>query len=198
MNIFVLHPNPRKSARWHVDKHVIKMLLETCQLLYTAHWILAYPDLKTHKSVIGLSKAQKKLDPPASMETAPRSDSGQIGYRPCHIHHPCAVWTRRSSGNYHWLATLGIHLAAEYRFRFGKTHSCEQHIHWLFTHLPRGIKPHPRRSFAIAMADEYRISSNPIICYRHYYRTAKAEKGLIRYTKRHIPHWFTRTDDSNE
>lgn len=191
MNIFALHQNPKKSARWHVDKHVIKMILETCQLLYTAHWVLFYPDLKAHKSVIVLSKAQKKLEIPPSMASAPQSNSGQIGYRPCHIHHPCSIWTRQSSGNYHWLATLGLHLATEYRYRFGKVHSCEIHIQWLLTHLPNKIKPYPRRSFPIAMAEEYRVSSNPIICYRHYYRTAKAEKGLIRYTKRHIPHWFT-------
>jgi hypothetical protein len=40
------------------------------------------------------------------------------------------------------------------------------------------------------MAEEYRISKNPIICYRHYYRTSKAERGLIRYTGRHVPHWL--------
>ena len=40
MNIFYLHPNPRKCARWACDKHVVKMLLETCQLLYTCHWVL--------------------------------------------------------------------------------------------------------------------------------------------------------------
>lgn len=36
MNIFFLHMNPRICAQMHVDKHVIKMILETCQLLCSA------------------------------------------------------------------------------------------------------------------------------------------------------------------
>jgi hypothetical protein len=36
MNIFVLSRCPRAAARLHCDKHVVKMILETAQLLYTA------------------------------------------------------------------------------------------------------------------------------------------------------------------
>lgn len=39
MNIFFLHWNPRICARWHLDKHVVKMILESCQLLCGAHWM---------------------------------------------------------------------------------------------------------------------------------------------------------------
>lgn len=35
MNIFVLDKNPKQSAEWHVDKHVVKMPLETAQMLCT-------------------------------------------------------------------------------------------------------------------------------------------------------------------
>ena len=31
MNIFILHWKQRKAARWHVDKHVIKMLLDNTE-----------------------------------------------------------------------------------------------------------------------------------------------------------------------
>jgi hypothetical protein len=37
MNIFVLSRNPRRAAEQHCDKHVVKMILETAQLLYSAH-----------------------------------------------------------------------------------------------------------------------------------------------------------------
>ena len=40
MNIFYLHHDPRICAQMHVDKHVIKMILETCQLLCSAHHVL--------------------------------------------------------------------------------------------------------------------------------------------------------------
>lgn len=39
MNIFFLHLNPKKCARYHVDKHVVKMILESIQLLSAAHHV---------------------------------------------------------------------------------------------------------------------------------------------------------------
>ena len=39
MNIFYLHPIAPICASMHADKHVGKMLIETCQLLATAHHI---------------------------------------------------------------------------------------------------------------------------------------------------------------
>jgi len=189
MNIFVLHFKPRKAARWHVDKHVVKMILETCQLLYTAHWVLCYPALTNCKSVMALSKAQKQHAIPEYMKTAPLCHASQEpGYRPCHVHHPCARWTRQSLGNYQWLVTLGQELAREYRYRFHKIHSCEAHLVWLSEHLPPTLPDSPLQSFAIAMAEEYRISDDPVECYRHYYRTGK--EHLISYTIRGVPHWI--------
>ena len=35
MNIFVLDKNPKQAAEWHVDKHIVKMPLETAQILCT-------------------------------------------------------------------------------------------------------------------------------------------------------------------
>jgi hypothetical protein len=40
MNIFYLDPNPQVAARYHVDKHVVKMVLESAQLLSAAHFVL--------------------------------------------------------------------------------------------------------------------------------------------------------------
>lgn len=37
MNIFFLHLNPSQCAKMHVDKHVVKMILESMQLLCSAH-----------------------------------------------------------------------------------------------------------------------------------------------------------------
>ena len=39
MNIFFLSLDPAEAARLHCDKHVVKMILESCQLLYCAHWM---------------------------------------------------------------------------------------------------------------------------------------------------------------
>lgn len=39
MNIFYLSKNFRKCAKYHVDRHCVKMILEYCQLLCTAIWL---------------------------------------------------------------------------------------------------------------------------------------------------------------
>jgi hypothetical protein len=145
--------------------------------------------LRECKSVSALSHVQKTLEVPEYMWSAPASTSGEPGYRPCHTLHPCQKWTRVCSGNYLWLAKLGIELAKEFRFRFKKEHSCEKHIKWLYDNIPLDIKLFPRRGFPIAMDNEFKISKDPIVCYRHYYNTAK--KNLIKYTGRTTPHWVT-------
>jgi len=38
MNIFYLHHNPATCARYHLDRHVVKMIIELAQLLCTAIW----------------------------------------------------------------------------------------------------------------------------------------------------------------
>jgi len=49
MNIFFLHPTPIICAQMHADIHVGKMLLESCQLLATAHHALDNGDAVTYK-----------------------------------------------------------------------------------------------------------------------------------------------------
>jgi hypothetical protein len=53
MNIFFLHSIPKQCAHYHLDKHVVKMILETAQMLYSVHWVLEselpeYAYKKTH------------------------------------------------------------------------------------------------------------------------------------------------------
>ena len=190
MNIFALHWRQRKVARWHCDKHVVKMLLETVQLLYTAHWCLTYKELAAATGAQQLARLQRQLPIPPKMETAPKNLSGSH-YRPVHSFHPCAKWTRRTSGNYQWLAKLAIELAAEFRFRYGHDHACQPHAEWLVANMPAGIRKWPRTEFVMAMDERFKISQDPIVSYRHFYRVSKGEeRGLLTYTKRHIPHWL--------
>ena len=39
MNIFILDKNPKIAAEYHCDKHVVKMILESAQMLSTTHWL---------------------------------------------------------------------------------------------------------------------------------------------------------------
>lgn len=106
MNIFVLSFDPRIAAEHHCDKHVVKMILETAQLLYCAHW------------------------------ATDASKLPEGAYRKTHTNHPCAIWTRESIDNYRWLCALGIALCDEYTFRYGKTHKTRAHMEWLAVNPP--------------------------------------------------------------
>lgn len=167
MNIFFLHTNPRKCARWHCDKHVVKMLLETCQLLYTSHWV-----------VDG-----------ALSESAPvRVGTTQRGYKSSHINHPCAKWVRASRLHYAWLSSLGLELLREYKFRYGgKSHACAPHIEWLDAHPPIGLLNTEWTEPPRAMPDAYK-SGDPVASYRRYYIGEKSH--FLAYTRRGRPHWL--------
>lgn len=50
MNIFYLSSDPAECAKWHYDKHVVKMILEYSQLLSTAHHLLdGEPSIECYK-----------------------------------------------------------------------------------------------------------------------------------------------------
>ena len=44
MNIFYLDKCPEKAAQLQYNKHVVKMLLESAQMLCAAHHVLGNPD----------------------------------------------------------------------------------------------------------------------------------------------------------
>jgi len=50
MNIFYLHQDPKTAAEMHCNKHVVKMILETAQMLCTTIWLsgVRTPYKKTH------------------------------------------------------------------------------------------------------------------------------------------------------
>jgi hypothetical protein len=180
MNIFFLSQKPSRCARWHCDKHVVKMILETTQLLYTAHWILA----------------QAAGWPAPDLSTAPfrKGSETQRGYLSIsNPKHPSAIWVRESLEHYKWLCALGINLCIEFRHRFGaeKAHSCEEHLRWLTRNPPSELKRRGWRQPPCAMPDEYKRSRDAIVCYRIYYKEDKgAKRGILNYSGRHRPHWL--------
>ena len=193
MNIFLLDLDPVKAAQAHCDKHVVKMLLEACQLLYTAHWVISYPHILEYKAPSKLAIVQKHLAVPKSIQNAPPSVSRpeEPGFRPCHIHHPCAIWVRESLDNYLFLCKLAIALADEFKYRYPKkgTHACEAHAHWLFHNYPIFMMDEGLTPFVQAMDPQYR-RKDPVEGYRNYYRTSKKDRGLLKYKNREPPSWL--------
>jgi hypothetical protein len=161
MNIFILSFNPKEAAEYHCDKHVVKMILETAQLLYSAHWMLT---------------------PYALPDSA---------YKLAHKNHPCAIWTRESLSNYMWLAELGYWLCQEYRLRYGdKEHKTEAHLHWLRKNPPLTLKDVGITEIRLAMPPEYK-RPNPVEAYRTYYRENKLKvRNIVKYTKRSPPEFL--------
>jgi hypothetical protein len=192
MNLFVLSANPKEAAQAHGDKHVVKMILEACQMLYTAHWTATYPDLLKERSAVKISKAHKLLAIPPQMATAPkRKCADEPGFRPVHLHHPCTIWIRESLGNYMWAVELALAIAEEYEYRWpGRVHSCKAHALWLKANIPPGICKVDRDAFAVAMDDEYKVSGDPIASYIKYYKESKKERNLTVYTRREEPVWL--------
>ena len=89
MNIFFLSENPVQAAEWMVDKHVVKMILESAQLLSTAHRIIDGRETQG-KSATGRNVKRWILN-----------DAREpVLYSATHINHPSAVWCRQSVENY--------------------------------------------------------------------------------------------------
>ena len=58
MNIFALSTNPREAAKWHVDKHVVKMPLETAQILCTVRRVYYNDENTPYRNTRELWKLQ--------------------------------------------------------------------------------------------------------------------------------------------
>ena len=129
MNIFVLDEDPFRAAEYACDKHVVKMILETAQLLCSA-----YQDEYSCDSC------------------------GPVPYKKTHYNHPCSKWARESMQNYEWLIMHGDGLCAEYTSRYGKHHKSGEVIRYCEKHMP-DLPDLGLTSFAQAMPDQYKSKS---------------------------------------
>ena len=103
MNIFVTDSCPVQSARNLPDKHIVKMPLETCQMLS-----IIYSDW-----YYGVGKLYKSDGKP---------------YRTAHgafRNHPCTQWAAANQYNLAWLICHGLALCKEYTLRYNKIHTCQ-------------------------------------------------------------------------
>ena len=181
MNIFYVHSDPKTCAQQHVDKHVVKMILEYAQLLSTAHRVL------DGTQSVGLSKTGRK------QTRYVLSDSrDSILYNATHLNHPSAKWARHSEQNYRWLFTLWIELLAEYTHRYGKIHASTRLMAYL-ARPPKNIKmDEPFSAPWRAMPDAYKFDrSEPdytVKSYRAYILGAKSQ--MLKWKNRPTPDWI--------
>ena len=182
MNIFYLDNDPAKCAEYHLDKHVVKMILEYCQLLSTAHRVL------DGKEVIEKSKTGRNVK-----RWILESELNDVLYSATHINHPSAVWCRHSLSNYKWLHNLLVELCAEYTYRYGKVHKCEEiGLVKALGITPINISDKPFTEPTPAMPDACKVAGNSVESYRNYYFMEKKRmwswSGKIN--SRMVPSWL--------
>lgn len=145
MNIFVLDTDPVTAAVMQCDKHVVKMIVETAQMLCTAHHALDDTDWPQKAGL----------------------------YMPCFAHHPCTKWVMASTDNYRWTKVHLDSLMAEYTFRYKNIHTTQYKLGEVLEKLPKNILYGPLTEFAQAMPDNYK-DPDPVKAYRTYYKNDKA------------------------
>ena len=183
MNIFYLDNNPKKAAEYHVDKHVVKMILESAQLLSTAHRVLDGEETQGF-SASGRKKKVWKLNDKRDEEL----------YSATHIHHPSAVWARQSALNYSWLHSLMVELCKEYTHRYGKRLQVQDYLEQM--EVPESLVKGKLTEFAQAMPDQYR-DRDAVKAYRNYYLGEKLTGTSWRwqYKNREKPDWAKVLDE---
>jgi hypothetical protein len=185
MNIFVLDINPINAAKMACDKHVVKMPVETAQILSTVHRIL------DGEEYVDYSKTGRRI----KRWTHPYDDDmpdGKFLYHAIMMNHPCTIWARETLGNYMWLVYHGKELCREYTRRYDRRHASESIIEFCHYSWPKNIDRdtyHKTTPFAQAMPDEYKVEGDAVIAYRKYYNGEKAY--FAKWKNVDTPTWFT-------
>ena len=171
--------DPAECARFHVNRHSTKMVLEYAQLLSTAHRVL------DGTVSVGLSDSGRKK----TSYILP-DQRNNILYSATHINHPSAVWVRKTHQNYIWLTELLEELCCEYTYRYEKTHKVERDglLKVLRTNLPANIPIGPFTAPTPAMPDDVKVPGNSLASYRNYYNKNKTH--LANWKNRPVPQWF--------
>lgn len=181
MNVFILDKDPVMSARLQCDKHIVKMIVESAQMLSTSHRMLD-GSLERRPSKSGKSIVKYWRMPDWRENTL---------YKAVHMHHPCTVWTMKSNNNYNWHWVHFAALCDEYKYRYEKVHATDKLLRDVLKALPKNIPVGPLTSQPLAMKSnpECMDPNNVVESYRKFYQT-KQHRFKMAWTKREVPEWF--------
>ena len=180
MNIFVLSYSAipqvhyKENARMHCDKHVVKMITESVQMLVTV-----LPQY--------FSKTALGLEPPCKPLAAG------------HAKHPCVLWLQQDIIHFNYLAQLAYHLCLEKQARWplNADHEYQPFIEHLCQclYITDYLSTHSRlpETFATAVKSESLRSTNrphveAVTIYRDYYISDKATFATWRGVGK--PSWW--------
>ena len=177
MNIFYLHENPIQNAKWHIDKHIVKMPIEYAQLMSTAHRLLD-GEMYIGKTAIVRNIKRWRL----------HDEREDILYKASHINHPSAIWVRESIENYFQMYKLYMAVLAEFTNRYGKVHMTDLKLRGILTSPPMQIDVKTFVDPYLAMPDDVK-QDDVVEAYRDYYK--KYKKSFAKWTNRRIPEFMT-------
>ena len=184
MNIFYLHDDPKIAAETSCDKHVVKMILESAQLLSTCHRVqdgTEYYD-KTKNG----RKIKRWRHPNPNMEA--------ILYKAGWLNHPSTKWLFESAYNYLWLYKHFIALNEEYKKRYNHTddHVAVQKLGELLKFPPSNALINKRATpIKPAMPEHCKIKDDPVASYRKYYIIEKRRFATWKSPSK-MPEWYKR------
>ena len=180
MNIFRLSDCPKKAAQLQCNEHVIKMTLESAQMLSSAHRIL------DGSEIIVLKNGRKNRQ-----WVHPDKHLDNVLYKGTHVNHPSSVWVRASKVNYMWLYHHFEALAKEFTFRYGKTHLSYEKLNHILCNSPKNIPNIPETQFYLAMQNRPQciVNGDPVASYRLFYKT-KMQDFKMNWTKRPVPEFM--------
>jgi len=148
MNIFATSSNPVDSAIVLPDKHIVKMPLETCQML----------------SIVCSDKWGHGYG------TLPKADGNPYATeKGAFRNHPCTKWANETVANSRWLLAHGIALCEEYFNRYGKCHTCFKTLLAADEIIPY-VKWDGHTPFVRAMPEEFKFddSIDTLTAYKMY------------------------------
>lgn len=176
MNIFAVDSNPIYAARQLPDKHIVKMCLETCQMLSIIYSKWYYDWGNVHKA---------DGEPYNTQKGAFRN-------------HPCTIWAAENYYNLSWLIAHGCALSTEYTYRYGKVHSCNKTLFEakkiFHNKTKKAITIHCMvDKFARAMPDvlKYDKSIDDVTAYRKYVNTKEWVKDNYVRKPERKPEWVS-------
>lgn len=151
MNIFMTDPSPQQSAKNLCYVHIVKMILESAQILSTAHRVI---------------------------EGDERADSLGL-YKKTHINHPSSVWARASVANYNWLYSHFIELGRLYEQRKGKPHKTIEKLSEALILAPKGL-PENQTPPPACVSDEFKDLDESVFTKYQLYLDSKYRGWLNR------------------
>lgn len=165
MNIFILDNDPEQAAKAHCDKHTIKMILESAQLLSTA--------INTHSGKQVMPYKTTHLNHPCSIWVRESRDN--------------ALWLVE--------LTTALNAEYKYRYNKSKNENHKSYdmlITAKIKTLIKSLPATPQTPPALAMPDKYwvmdSLGMDAVASYRNYYKNGKAD--LLNYTRREPPEWL--------